>query len=75
MEKITPYLPILQIVVSLALVALVLLQPRGSGLGGAFGGGDGTSFATRRGLHQKLYWLTILLGIAFLALAVLNLLL
>lgn len=67
------YLPILQIIISLALIILVLLQPRGSGLGGAFGG-DGTSFGARRGIHQKLYWLTILLGIAFVALAILNLL-
>ena len=67
------FLPYIQIIISVALIGLVILQPRGSGLGGVFGG-DGTMFATRRGLHQKLYWITIVLGFAFIALALLNLL-
>lgn len=67
------FLPYIQIIVSVLLIGLVLLQPRGSGLGSSFGG-DGTTFATRRGLHQKLYWITLLLGLAFIALALLNLL-
>jgi protein translocase SecG subunit len=51
------------------------VQQRGTGLGGAFGGGgDGSFFATRRGIQQKLYLLTWLLGAVFLVLAILNLL-
>ncbi|MBI1985060.1 MAG: preprotein translocase subunit SecG [Candidatus Wildermuthbacteria bacterium] len=67
------FLPVLQIIISLLLIILILLQQRGSGLGSAFGG-DGATFATRRGLSQKLHWLTMFLGAAFIALAVLNLL-
>lgn len=61
--------------ISVLLVILVLLQPRGSGLGSAFGGGGGSFFATRRGIQEKLYWVTVILGIAFVVLAILNLLL
>jgi protein translocase SecG subunit len=69
------YLPFAQILVSFLIVACVLLQQRGTGLGGAFGGGgDGSFFATRRGIQQKLYLLTWVLGTMFLVLAILNLL-
>ncbi|MBI1971287.1 MAG: preprotein translocase subunit SecG [Candidatus Wildermuthbacteria bacterium] len=66
------YIPLFQIGVSILIIALVLLQPRGSGLGSAFGG-EGSFFATRRGIQQKLYWLTLVLGFVFIALGILNL--
>lgn len=69
---IQPYIPLLHIIVSFLIVAFVLLQQRGTGLGSSFGGGDGTFFATRRGLQQKLYVATWALGAAFIALALLN---
>lgn len=74
MTSIFVYLPFAQILVSFLIVACILLQQRGTGLGGAFGGGDGSFFATRRGIQQKLYLLTWFLGAVFLALAILNLL-
>ena len=52
----------------------ILLQQRGGGLGGAFGGEGGGFYAARRGLQQKLHWATITLGITFVGLALLNLL-
>ena len=68
-------LSIVQIVVAVLLVAAILLQQRGGGgLGGAFGGEGGGSYATRRGLQQKLHWATVTLGILFVGLALLNLL-
>jgi protein translocase SecG subunit len=74
MASLLTYLPFAQIVVSFLIIGAVLLQQRGTGLGGAFGGGDGSFFAARRGIQQKLYLLTWLLGAVFLALAILNLL-
>lgn len=65
-------IPVLQIVVSLLIIVFVLLQQRGSGLGGAFGS-EGTFFATRRGIQQKLYWLTLALGVVFILLGIINL--
>ncbi len=70
----TQYLFPAQIAVSVVLIILVLLQPRGTGLGSAFGAGGSGFFVTRRGIQEKLYWLTIVLGIVFVALALANLL-
>jgi len=69
MEK---FLPIAQIVVSILLVVFILLQQRGTALGSAFGG-EGGFYATRRGIQQKIFWLTCFLGATFIILAILNL--
>ena len=54
---------IIQIVLSVALIALVLLQTKG-GLGGLFGG-DSSVFHRRRGVEKTLFNVTIGLSIAF----------
>jgi protein translocase SecG subunit len=69
------YLLYAQIGVAVLLVSSILLQQRGTALGSSFGGGEGTFFATRRGIQQKLYAATIVLGILFIALSLSNLLL
>lgn len=66
------YLPFLQIIVSGLLIIFILLQQRGTALGSAFGG-EGGFYATRRGLQKKIFWATVVLGVLFLALALLNL--
>jgi len=66
------YLSIAQIIVSVLLIVFILLQQRGTSLGSAFGGG-GSFYSTRRGFEKKVFWLTVVLGILFLALALLNL--
>jgi protein translocase SecG subunit len=63
-----------QIAIAVLLVSSILLQQRGTALGSSFGGGEGTFFATRRGIQQKLYVATIILGILFIALSLSNLL-
>jgi protein translocase SecG subunit len=68
------YLLYAQIGVAVLLVFSVLLQQRGTALGSSFGG-EGTFFATKRGIQQKLYFATIVLGILFIALSLSNLLL
>jgi preprotein translocase subunit SecG len=65
-------LTILQIIVSIALIVFILLQERASGLGALGSGGD-SSYHTRRGMERFIYWGTIVLAVAFVALAVLNL--
>ena len=71
----TNFLPIIQIAVAISLIVLILLQQRGTALGSAFGGGGGEGgfYATRRGIQQKIYWATIILGVLFIVLALLNL--
>ena len=61
-------LDILQITVAGLLIASILLQARGSGLGAAFGG-EGNVFRTKRGIEKKLFIFTIVLSIAFLGIA------
>lgn len=59
-------LQIVQMILSIALVTLVLLQGKGSGLGSAFGGDDGV-YRTRRGVEKLLHQATIVLaGVFFL---------
>ena len=66
---------ILQIIISILLVLSVLLTNQGTTLGGAFGGGDTQVWRSRRGPEKFLFISTIVLGILFVGLAVLNLVL
>lgn len=66
------YLSTIQIAVSVVLIILILLQQRGSALGSAFGQ-EGGFYATRRGVQQKIFIATIVLGALFIILALLNL--
>jgi len=58
----------LQIVVSIFLIAAILLQSQGSGLGATWGGG-GETYHTRRGLEKILFYLTISGVVLFIAAA------
>lgn len=67
-------LAIAQIIVSILLIALILLQERSSGLSGILGGGGEGFYQTRRGLEKIIFGATIVLAIAFAGLALANLL-
>ncbi len=64
-------LPIIQMILSVLLVASILLQQRGSGLGTAFGG-DSNVFRTKRGVEKGLYYATIAISVLFFVTAILN---
>ena len=55
-----------QIIVSIALVAAILLQARGTGLSGTFGG-DSAVYRSRRGIERRLWQFTIVLLILFVS--------
>ena len=61
-------LNIVQIVVVILLVASVLLQQRGEGLGAAFGGSD-RIVSVRRGPEKVLFWMTIVFAAVFFAIS------
>lgn len=63
------YLYLAQIIVSVALITLVMLQAKGSGMGGIFGG-DGGIYKTRRGVEKTIYQATIGLSVLFFLLAI-----
>lgn len=68
-------LPYVQIILSVLLVAIVLLQRTGAQVGGAFGGSDNWSsaFHTRRGLEKVLFTATIIIAVLFALSALFNL--
>lgn len=53
-----------QIIVSIALIAAILLQARGTGLSGTFGG-DSAVYRSRRGVERRLWQFTIVLLVLF----------
>ena len=59
---------VIEVLVSAGLVTVVLLQQRGSGLGGAFGGG-GNVYYQRRGIEKILFYATIALAVALMVIA------
>jgi preprotein translocase subunit SecG len=63
-----PLLAIGQILISIALVAAILLQARGTGLSGTFGG-DSAVYRSRRGIERRLWQFTILLLVLFVLFA------
>ena len=58
------YLNIAQIAIAVLLVAAILMQARGSGLGAAFGG-EGNVYRTKRGVEKSLHITTIVLAVLF----------
>ena len=70
----TQILMIVQIVLAVILMLAILLQHRGTSLGGAFGG-ESTVYRSRRGAEKFLYWFTIITALVFALLAIVNLLL
>ena len=67
-----PFLNLVQIIISVALIVLILLQTRGSGLGSLFGGSDSGIYKTRRGVEKTLFNVTIGLAVVFFLVAILN---
>ena len=59
------------LVTAIGLIAAILMQSRGSGLGATFGGGDASSFRTRRGVEQRLYQFTVALSVLFVTVCML----
>ncbi len=67
-------LQIIQIIISVALVIVIILQAKGMGLGSLFGGDAGMGITkTRRGLEKTLFQITIILSALFLLNSVLQL--
>ncbi len=60
-----------QVSVSIALMASVLLQARGAGLGAAFGG-DSSVYRSRRGIEKRLFQFTVVLTVLFILFSIAN---
>ena len=67
------YFSIALIITSIALIASIILQSKGVGLGGLTGGGDaGGVYSKRRGVEKTLFWITIGLSVLFFTLTMLT---
>ena len=73
MQSLQQYIPYVQIVLSVILIVLILMQKNEAGLGSAFGGGSTSSFRTKRGLEKVLFNSTIVISVLFVASAILAL--
>lgn len=61
---------IVQTILAITLIVALLLQLRGQGFSGTFGGGSDSIYRTRRGVEKTLFQFTIGLSIAFMVIAV-----
>lgn len=59
-----PILAFAEIMVSIGLIAAILLQSRGAGLGATFGG-ESSAYRSRRGVEKTLFQFTIVLAALF----------
>jgi protein translocase SecG subunit len=74
-QMVLPALPYIQIILSILLVTAILLQQRGSSLGGAFGGDNFSSaFHKRRGAELFLFKFSIGIAVLFVLATFLNIL-
>jgi preprotein translocase subunit SecG len=62
----TTTLNIAQILISITLVTLLVLQAKGSGFGASLGSNSSSVFKTKRGVEKTLFQLTVTLVIIFL---------
>ncbi len=63
-------LNIIQILVSVILIGIILIQVKGQGTG-LFGSSEG-SFRTRRGLEKTLFQFTILMVVVFIGMSMIS---
>jgi preprotein translocase subunit SecG len=64
--SLTTTLNLAQILISVMLSVILLLQAKGSGFGASLGGSTSSVFRTRRGVEKTLFQLTIILVVIFL---------
>ncbi len=60
------------IIISIALIASILLQSKGIGLGGLAGGDSGGVYTQRRGIDKVMFYITIVLSVVFLVLVLVS---
>lgn len=61
---------VVQIILSALIITLILLQERSSGMSGLMGGSGEGYYQARRGMEKLVFYATIVLSVAFVALAI-----
>jgi preprotein translocase subunit SecG len=65
-------LAIIQILLAIVLIAVLIMQAKGSSMGGIFGGDASSVYRTRRGFEKRLFQFTIILAVVFFAVALVS---
>lgn len=66
----TTFLYSIELLIAIILIALLVVQARGGGLGGIFGGWGTPTYRTRRGIERTLFRLTIISAVVFVIVAI-----
>ena len=67
------YIMLVQIIISVALMVLILVQSRGEGFSASFSS-DSSIFRTRRGVEKTLFQITIAMGVIFILTSIVSVL-
>jgi preprotein translocase subunit SecG len=67
----TTYFNVAEIIISIILILVLLVQTRGAGFTGTFNS-DSSVFRSRRGVEKTLFQLTIALAVVFVIISVLS---
>jgi preprotein translocase subunit SecG len=70
-RRVVTYFNIAEIIISIVLILVLLIQTRGAGFGGTFNS-DSSVFRTRRGIEKTLFQLTIALAVVFVVISILS---
>jgi len=62
---------IIQIIIAIALTAVILLQAKGTGLGSTFGG-QSQMYHSKKGVEKVVFYLTITLAVLFVLVSLIN---
>ena len=65
-------LAIIQILLAIVLIAVLVMQAKGSSMGGIFGGDASAVYRTRRGFEKRLFQFTIVLAVVFFVVALIS---
>lgn len=68
-----PTIYLIQVILSMLLIIVIVIQQKGTGLGSAFGA-DMAMYRTKRGAERILFYLTIILSVLFILSAIVGLL-
>jgi preprotein translocase subunit SecG len=60
----------IELLVAIILIALLVVQARGGGLGGIFGGWGTPTYRSRRGIERTIFRLTIISAALFVVVAI-----
>jgi protein translocase SecG subunit len=67
-----PWLAVIEIILSVSIIVLVVLQSKGNDMSAFMGGSENSGFRTKRGMEAALHRVTIYFGIVFFVVTLLN---